>query len=308
MPSLSVATVDPVAIASDFRISAEVVVYCAYGDESRDDTMDRVYAVAGVFGHWDDWQDIEPPWKRRLKGKVFHASDCEFGHGEFEGMPEGECRMLYQGLTKLIVESKLCSFGVAINVSEFKKAFPDDSEHAPYYWGFGDVIEWASSIAHVAMPSGSVEITFDNNNAIEYGANELYDFLTCSTKVHQKLHLYDKVAFACRRTVGIQVADLIARETMKRLDNDLRPDWIPQRASFLALSRTNRFKFVVLGTEDFESRKLKLEQSGLLERASLLTYRRWLEDNGLKDCLSNRILHLREFPELRDDASHVPAS
>ena len=276
-------------------------MYCTYGDESRDDTMARVYAVAGVLGHWDDWQDIEPHWKRRLKGKVFHASDCEFGHGEFQGMPEGECRTLYQDLTNLIIESKLCSFGVAINVAEFKQAFPDDFEHAPYYWGFGDVVEWASSFAHVAIPAGSVEITFDNNGAIEYGAKELYDFLTCSTKVHHKIHLYDKVAFACRRTVGIQVADLIARESMKRLDNELRPDWIPPRASFIALHQTKRLIFQVLGTNDFESRKLKLVQSGLIERASLLNYRKWLEDNRLRDCLSNRIQHLREFPEFMDD-------
>src|ERR1022692_1532267 len=308
MSNVATATVYAVTVANDFRSRAEVVVYCAYGDESRDDTKKRVYAVAGVFGNGDDWQDIAGPWKERLGGKIFHASDCEFGHNDFSGMPPGENRRLYRDLTQLVAKSKLCSHGVAVNVREFKECFPNEFEHAPYIWAFGDVVQSMSELAHVSMPSGSVDITFDTNNDIEYAANEIYHFMTHSVKVRHRIHLYDRVSFACRRTVGIQIADLIARETMKHMDKDLRPDPIPTRLSFKALNDSMRFAFIPLGKQDFERKKIPFRQSPVSSRANLAAYHKWLEDKNLRDCLVNQIEFLKEFPEMVDDASPDPAA
>lgn len=45
-------------------------VYCAYGDESRDDTTKRIYAVAAVFGHQDEWDATEVEWNKILGDRV----------------------------------------------------------------------------------------------------------------------------------------------------------------------------------------------------------------------------------------------
>lgn len=280
----------------------EIVVYCAYGDESRDGTAKRVYAVAGVFGHESDWEALKPIWTERLNGKIFHAADCEAGHGDFKGMEEQERRKLYRDLTGLIVKSPLMGHGCAINVVEYKQSFQQDFEHAPYLWAFGDIVGSMSELAAVAIPVEQVHVTFDRNQDIEHNATAIYDFILHSKKAITRHFLADTVAFACRRTVGIQVADLFARETMKYLDGQIGGVARPRRGSFIALSETKRFRFTALGKSVFEDKKRRLG-GAYTDRASLSEYRKWLDKNRLQDCLSNRVVHLKEFPELWDNKS-----
>ena len=282
------------------------VVYCAYGDESRDESRKRVYAVAGVFGNQVEWDEIEIPWKERLGGKIFHAADCEFGHGEFAGMPHGECRKLYRDLTALVVNSKLCFHGVTIDFKEYFESFVDDFEDAPYLWAFGDVVQSMAELASLSIPPQKLaDITFDNNEPIEHNATVLYNFMRHSPKVNARSYLADKLSFACRRTTGIQIADLIARETMKHLDARLSNSMRPTRLSFAALHDTKRFAFIQLGKTDFEKRKQRLASMSV-PGATLTDYRIWLNKNRLQDCMTNRIEHLKlvsaqmHKPEQRD--------
>jgi hypothetical protein len=229
---------------------------------------------------------------------VFHAAECEFGQGEFSDLAPGEGRRLYGDLTKLIVQSKLLGHASAINVKEYKDSFPNDFEHAPYLWAFGDIVQQMAELASVSIPVEQVQITFDHNQDIEYNASAIYEFMRRSKKHETRELLFDTVSFACRRTVGIQVADLFAREAMKRLDGQLSPENRPARQSFLALRRANKFAFRAVGKSDFEDKRRKLLNSPLRESATLTVYRNWLAKNGLVDNLSNRVHHLSNFPEL----------
>ena len=273
------------------------VVYCTYGDESRDETLKRVYAVAGVFGHQEDWDALEIPWKARLNGRIFHAAECEFGHGEFSDLKPGEGRKLIRDLTTLVVNSKLFGHGTAINLTEYFQSFPNDFEHAPYLWGFADVLKHVSELTSVMLPRESTtEVIFDRNEPIEYNANAIYEW----TRVSKKLggFLADKLSFACRRTVGIQVADLFAREVMKNMDSRLSGSDRLTRASFSSILKTKRFMVSNMGRSDFEAKKQKLAESKFRDTATITAYRKWLEDHRLQDCLTNRIEHLRTFGEL----------
>jgi hypothetical protein len=89
-------------------------VYFAFGDESRD-KQKGVYAVACVFGHQNEWEDIAGPWVERLGERVFHASDCESGHGDFQDLEEGARHKLYRDLVSIVAGSKLIGHGEAIN-------------------------------------------------------------------------------------------------------------------------------------------------------------------------------------------------
>jgi hypothetical protein len=53
-----------------------------------------VSTLAGVFGHQEDWDAIEIPWKDRLAGRIFHAADCEIGHNDFSDLKPGEGRRM----------------------------------------------------------------------------------------------------------------------------------------------------------------------------------------------------------------------
>jgi len=272
------------------------VMYCAYGDESRDDTLQRVYAVAGVFGHQEDWDAIETPWKTRLNGRVLHAVDCEFGHREFSDLKPGEGRRIIRDLTTLLAESKLFGYGTAINVAEYKKSFPNDFEDAPYLWGFGDVLLHVTELTSVALPrEDTTEVIFDRNEPIEYNANALNEWTRVSKKLGR--FLADKLSFASRRTVGIQIADLFAREVMKNLDASLSGSGRLTRSSFRTLHETGRFRISNLGRDDFESKKQVLRNSKYRDSANVIAYRKWLDGNRLVDCLTNRIEHMKALME-----------
>jgi hypothetical protein len=277
------------------------LVYCAYGDESRDETALRVYAVAGIFGSQEDWSALEGQWAERLGGKVFHAADCECGYGEFSGIPKSERLGLYRDLTTLVVKSKLMGVATAINVADFSESFPEEDQHAPYIWGFADVVENMAQLAFVSMPSDTVKIVFDRNQDVQYNAIEIYNFLVHSKRLASTLrqHLADEVSFACRRTLGVQVADLIARESMKNLDANASNSGRPTRQSFQALRDTRRFSFAEQGKAYIEELKAK-HAAKSIPNATQAAYKQWLADKRLVDCLSNSIAHLKAFPDLWD--------
>jgi hypothetical protein len=245
-------------------------------------------------GHQEDWDAIEGPWNDRLRGRIFHAADCEFGHKDFSDLKPGEGKQIFRDLTTLVAESKLFGIGTAINVAEYRQAFPRDFEDAPYLWGVGDVLRHVAEITSVSIPTGqTTEVIFDVNEPIEYNATRLYEWMRVSKKIGK--HLADKLSFACRRTVGIQIADLFAREVMKNLDTRLSGSDRPTQKSFTRLHETKRFTVYSPGRSDFESRKAELAKSSYRDDASVPAYHKWLDANKLQDCLTNRIEHMKSL-------------
>lgn len=265
-----------------------VVMYCAYGDESRDETGKRVYAVSGVFGRDSDWKSLSRAWKRKLKGLTFHASDCLSGHGEFEHLNEEERRILYRDLVGIFIKSRLIATAGAIAVAEYHDVFPRDFEHSPYLWLFSDVVLEMAQLASVSIPREDVEVTFDRHPTMQHNASLQYDFIRRSPNKKIVHLLADKVSFATRETVGVQVADLIAREAMLRLDDELSRN-SRVRGSFVALRESGKFRYHFLRRGDFAEKKKLLANSPLRNKASLVQYEEWRSENGVQDCLTNRI-------------------
>jgi hypothetical protein len=59
------------------------IVLSVFGDESADETKQRVFAVAGVVGNEDQWAALEAAWIARTGGIPFHAKDCESDQGDY---------------------------------------------------------------------------------------------------------------------------------------------------------------------------------------------------------------------------------
>ena len=51
------------------------MVLSVFGDESADETKQRVFAMSGVFGLESEWLRAESAWTALTKGEVFHAAD-----------------------------------------------------------------------------------------------------------------------------------------------------------------------------------------------------------------------------------------
>jgi hypothetical protein len=263
----------------------------AYGDESLDGTGKRVYAVSGVFGSESNWKAIARPWKKRLGGRIFHAADCESGKKDFSDLSKDERLNLYRDLVRIFTGSRLLGAAVAINIPEYRQVFPRDFEHAPYLMLFGETVRDMASLASLSIPRGRVKVTFDRNRPLEHNAGILYDFIRRSSDQETVQLLSDKVTFATRETIGVQVADLLARETMKRLDDELQR--IRRiRGSFAALRDSGRFRYRFFYKRHFEASKNLIKSSPMSDRLSLRQYDEWVRNNGIQDCQSNRLRYI----------------
>jgi hypothetical protein len=272
----------------------ECILYRVYGDESHDEKSSRVFSVAGVFGSERDWEELDLAWADRIGGKIFHAADCEANRGDFSAGSDIENKRLYKDLTHLLCRSRLMGRGHAIDLVGWKRFFPDLLEDVPYYTCFRNVVRECGTLALLSIPQDKVEFTFDQRKESNYNAGVLYSYMTELTEWKASHVLHGKIGFDSRATVGIQAADLIARETMKHLDNIVGPVKRRTRRSMAALNVTGRFRFTFWMTEWFEGFRRDFERVAASCGVDTNEYRLWLDGNGLTDNISNRHRHMLE--------------
>ncbi|MDQ3565343.1 MAG: DUF3800 domain-containing protein [Pseudomonadota bacterium] len=251
------------------------------GDESSDETRQRVFAVGGVIGSEETWCELEAKWVARTGGVPFHANKCDSDQGDYAKTTHADNKALYRELTILLAESGLGGWGFAIDLSAQRKVFPDAPDIA-YYKCFLEVVQAMKNCA--ATNGATARFTFDMRRESEYNTGLLYNMAMTDWKEH----MFSSIAFECSRdNTGVQVADLFTRETMKALDNIVGPVKRPTRKSWLALHDTGRFHIDVVADAWFESLKGQMpmleEQTGM----SSAGYADWLKTNNLQDSTTN---------------------
>lgn len=260
-----------------------------FGDESSDETKQRVFSVAGVVGSEEMWEAIEVAWVARTAGVPFHANHCESDWGDYRGIPHAENQLLYRDLTTLLANSGLAGWGFAIDLIAQKKIFPDAPDIA-YYKGLSEVI--AAMIIFAANSNQPIRFTFDTREETEYNSAFLYKIYRDQPEV--KVDLFKKITFACsREEPRVQVADLWARETMKALDNLIGPVKRGPRKSWLALKETNRLAIRAIGEDWYKS--LEGQMAELQKNCGMepVRYQQWLNANRLHDCVTNMFRFLK---------------
>lgn len=234
-----------------------VIMLFAYGDESSDETKQRVCAVAAVTGTEDDWKRLEEKWSARNGEIPFHAKDCDVNPGRkaYKNRTHEENKNLYRDLSVLLAESNLFGCGIAIDLAAQRKCFPDAPQFQ-YFRPFLQVLEFIKS--HAKERAEIAEVTFDSNPATDHNAGLLYaDFREDSPG--WKEHLAPKISFECDTdNPRLQVADLFSREAMKGLDNMVGPVKRIDRLSWLALHATGRFAIFGYGEEYFEGLRKRI--------------------------------------------------
>ena len=68
------------------------IMLLVYGDESMDETKQRVCAVAGIIGTEDQWKALEWRWTHRTNGVPFHGNDCDSDQGDYANRPHWKTR------------------------------------------------------------------------------------------------------------------------------------------------------------------------------------------------------------------------
>jgi len=266
-----------------------------FGDESADETKQRVFAVAGLEGSESEWQALQDKWVTRTRGKEFHATECE---SEYASHPDRQKHRdnltLYADLAQLIANSELRGFGVALDLAAHQEFFPDIPKDISYMKGFTEVLKHFIQNSRMSADD-PLEFTFDHRKESEYNAGTLYSsMLTWNEWKGKNIFLGTKISFDSRKNPRIQAADLIARETMKHLDNMIGPIQRPIRKSMKALASTKgRIKFDFLMREYFRGWASAMGELQMLSGFTRDDYGRWLKQNNMAtDNISNRIRFL----------------
>jgi len=260
------------------------IMLLVYGDESMDETRQRVCAVAGIIGTEEQWNALEWQWMRCTNGVPFHANDCDSDQGDYASRPHWENKALYRDLTILPANSGLAGYGQAIDLTAKNKVFPE-SEDITYYTAFQRVIfameNFAQSFGQIA------KLTFDMRLESAHNAGFLYGSLR-ETEPDWTPHLASKISFEfAKDNPRIQVADLFAREAMKGLDNHIGPVKRRIRKSWQALLETQRFEVDAFSVEWFEDMKRKLPETEKKMDMNRDMYIEWLRQRNRQHNVSN---------------------
>ena len=265
-----------------------------FGDESYDPKRERVFAIAAVFGTEQQWAEFKAPWEDRLQGRVFHATDCETDHGDFAGIDHSENLKLYADLTKILASSHLIGFGSAMDLAGYHEFFPDRPADIPYYRSFRDVVLQCGKWAKWSIPQDEAQFYFDQRVESDYNASVLYSHLATLPDWDCAPFLRKTLEIASRSDVGVQAADLYAREVMKHLDNLIGPVKRPVRRSMETLMATHRFGCDLHLRDFFEDFRKNFDAIAASAGMSQEHYREWLTKNGQADSISSRHRYLIE--------------
>jgi hypothetical protein len=265
-----------------------------FGDESADETKQRVFAVAALEGTKAKWRVLEEKWLARTGGKEFHAADCESEYADHPDRQKHKDNLaLYADLAQLIASSDLRGFGVGLDLSGYREFFPDMPQDIAYIKSFTEVLKHfiQNSATSAEEP---LEFTFDHRQESEYNAGFLYSSMVNWNEWKGKnIFLSSKIRFDSRKNPRIQAADFPARETMKHLDNIVGPIKRPIRKSMQALVSTQgRIKCDFLMREYFEGWSKAMPQMEQMSGFTRDDYGAWLKENKLPDNISNRIRFL----------------
>jgi hypothetical protein len=269
------------------------MVLSVFGDESADESAQRVFAVAGLFGIEDEWKQAEDAWTALTKGEVFHAAEWErdLRHDE------------YKALAQALAASMVGGVSYAMDLVEFSRVYPDTAPQAPYLKCFSSVVTGIAKNAHAfnareTEPFTRIEYTFDNRPEIQFSAARLYGTFIDEPEWPAAPLLASKLSFECRTNPRIQMADMVAREAMKDLDRLVGPVKFNERKSKVALKRN--MIFVALRREDYEAEKVRnaaLEKDGFSQEA----YHEWLKQKGAQDTWVNKARFVRYFDAKRGE-------
>lgn len=251
-----------------------------FGDESADQKAQIVYAVAALIGLDSQWEAAVDEWLKVTKGEEFHATEWESRHGLDS----------YNELARVVADSGLRGQGVAIDLAEFRSAFPDlRTQDYAYHKCF---IEVVNKLIEVSKEQGYKELKFTFDGRQGQGTTGLlYNSITAQKEWADAFSFADEISFGNRRNPRIQIADMVARETMRGFLCALE-NADPREPFRILGSADKRIWFHFLVDDYFSQWRDSLRE---LEKKTGLyadDYFAWIERKSMRDNLYSRIQHM----------------
>lgn len=261
-----------------------------FGDDSADETKQRVFAIGAVIAPESVWEKLESRWIDRTKGIPFHATDCDSDKGQYANTSHQENKALYKDLITILAESEARGFGAAVDLAGHREFFPGVLQEMDYHFCFIRVVNFLTRYVGERYPH-TVKFSFDNRIETNFNAALIYSQAMQDETFPYRQHMHDEVSFLCStKNPRIQIGDLFAREIMKHLDNMVGPVKRPERKSMSALIATNRFGGDFYTRDYFES---KLKRWPEIQNKAGFTqedYLNWLIKRNMQDNITNRFM------------------
>lgn len=257
------------------------MVISIFGDESSDESHERVFSVSGLVGTDDEWVEAESLWIEATHGEEFHAAEWEHAK-RFDD---------YKAATQALIASHVAGIVMSMDLAAYRSVIPDQLPDAGYYACFTKLITGMSREWHLwnarAMrnPGGGdplvteVRFTFDHRRESASNAGRIYAAFKNIEKPERSKLLGADVSFDSRMNPRVQMADLVAREAMKDLDRRVGPKSYSKRKSMIALEESGHFKFIEFHRDYFERLAAYVAEIDRNEDF-LRRYRQWLTDTG----------------------------
>ena len=274
-----------------------------HADDSSDEKGERFFSVAGVMGTQEEWNALEIDWLKRTGGKIFHATDCESGYGDYKEISKDYRLKEYKDLTQILAKSKMIGFCAVVNIEDYKISKLYDLKYAPYFECFVTVVLRFVKLARVYIPQQqTVKFIIDNNHNVQHNAAYLYEeYLAKRPEYKEYTSFMDReLGVGKSDKIGIQVADLFSHEAMKHCDNIYGPIKRQVRKSIDVLFDTGRYKLRYYDREDFDAFNIKYES---LKNMNQEDYNKWLSRYRRKDNAKNRISYLIYLESVKDSDS-----
>lgn len=269
-----------------------------YGDESHDPAIERVLGFAGVMGRSGDWEGIATPWRERLGGRNFHATDCKAGRKDFRGIPEGERVALYEDLVDLVVTSPLRARTIVMDMIAQREGFGDaiDSETS-YYRVINRVVMACLQEGHDIAPQEIINFRFEGRMQSNYNVTRYFEYMRGLKELSELPGLMGNLEFVGKESVGAQVADLLAYEAMKHWEGQQLPEPREMTRTLVKLaSAQGRFDFEFQTGDYFKSMRAGLLaiENDPSATFKLSGYWDWLKQKRRQHTHENRLAFCQE--------------
>lgn len=257
------------------------MVISVFGDESSDESHERVFSISGLVGTDDEWVEAEAHWAEATRGKEFHAAAWEHAKRLED----------YKAAVQALISSHVAGIVMSMDIAAFRSVIPDQLPDAGYYACLTKLVSGMSREWHRwnerarANPDGGdpivteVRFTFDHRKESASNSGRIYSAIREIEKPERSKLLGADVSFDCRKNPRIQMADLVAREAMKELDRRVGSKNYPKRKSMIALEESGHFRFIEFRRDYFE--RLDSYVNAIDRNEDFFRrYRMWLTENG----------------------------
>jgi hypothetical protein len=175
--------------------------------------------------HNDDWKRCLQRKNRKLKQQGrpcisrYHAADCESRFGEFKGWDVPEKNAFVAELISIVNRRHIHIIGFTVDLNELLEVLPEIEERYAERAAYGclaallftEIAEQASQISR----QPAITVVYEHGEVSQH-MQHAYDGMKASKPFADQ---FDSIEKGSWKVVPLQVADLIAFETMKDRDN-----------------------------------------------------------------------------------------